>query len=104
MPRPNPIQRARAIGVSRGVGMSVPASGPDAAHTILTILDAGGDAEVTTAGPHGLNELDSIVISGNTVPGYNGANTVGAIGSATTFLLAGNPYTADGTGGTWELA
>lgn len=103
MPRRNPIQRCRAIGPSRGVSMKKPSSGADAAHTILTITDDGGSAMATTAAAHGLTEDTAIVISGNSVPGYNGAKTIGFVPSATTFYTS-DAYTSDGTGGSWALA
>lgn len=74
------------------------------AHDILTITDNGGGALlVTTASLHGLGEGPiSITISG--ASDYNGVHNtpVGDPASATTFVLE-TSYSADATGGRWDL-
>lgn len=102
MPRINPIQRARAIPSRRGVGLKVPSSTP-LGNQILTITSNSGFASVTTAGPHGLVAEDvAVVVSGNSVAGYNKATTTNAIASPTEFLT-NIDWTEDGAGGTWVL-
>ena len=71
-------------------------------HDILTGTDSGGQVLITTAQPHGLAALQDITISGASVAGYNGAQTVGSVISATSFLIA-ELYTEDSTGGRWVL-
>ena len=98
MPRPNPIQRARAIGVSRGVGMS--ASLLDA-HDILTVTNDGGIALATTAAPHGLTGAESVTTTGISVPEYNITGGIVVV-TPTTFQL-NTLYTSDGVGGRWDF-
>jgi hypothetical protein len=68
-------------------------------HDIVSILDDTGLALATTAAAHGLTETDPITLSGTT--GYDGAETVGVVPSATTFYLTA-PYSADSFGGRWD--
>ncbi len=85
------------------LGVGVGGSGPDAAHTILTITDGGGIPLVTTAGPHGLAVDDPIVISGTSGGLYDGPIVTAGSDTPTTFFI-NTVYTADATGGSWRLA
>jgi hypothetical protein len=66
---------------------------------ITTITNSGGLALVTTSTAHGLDNLLIVVVSGNSVSGYNGTWSIDVV-SATTFRLVGSTYTSNGAGGT----
>lgn len=73
------------------------------AHTILTITDGGGFLLATTAGSHGLTDVD-INIADHSNNDYNGGPFSITVLSPTTFRFAEVAYSGDGTGGTWSLA
>lgn len=101
MPRPNPIQRVRAIGVSRGVAMSADLLD---GHVIISITDGSPLALVTTEGAHGLVPEDFITITGNSEAAYNDQQlNVDSVVSPTEFLI-GIIFAGVGTGGTWALS
>lgn len=83
--------------------MSLPASEVDAAHTILTITDDGGNSIMTTEGPHGLIGEETIIISGNSVNDYNATHALITFVSVTEMAL-NFAFVSIGTGGQWELA
>jgi hypothetical protein len=85
----------------RGTGRCL-LSGARNGHTILTILDSGaGEARVTTAQPHGLNQDDNIVVSGTSNAVYNAPWVVNAV-STTQFDLQGAGWSGDSAGGRWD--
>lgn len=91
-----------SIHIGPGMAVGTPVSGVDAAHTIIDIRDSGGFCYITTATEHGLTS-ETIVVSGNSVAGYNTTHAIqDAPGGST--LLTDIPYTSDGTGGAWVLA
>jgi len=83
--------------------MSVPSSGPDAAHTILTVTENPGEGELfTTAADHGLDGIAPITTTGVSNPTYNASGLVPVVLGSNTFTL-GLGYVGDATGGQWEL-
>ncbi len=98
----------RNRGRSRKGGRLVAATGaplgPDAAHTILTVVDDGsGNALFTTAAAHGLIGGETVVISGGSNAAYNaGAQSVDAVPTTTSWITGGG-YQGDSTGGSWAL-
>lgn len=85
--------------------MSLPASGPDAAHTILTVTDNPLDPGVelyTTAAPHDIIDTSNITVTGVSNAAYN-VTAVVTVWSADTFTLS-QGYVGDATGGQWEYA
>ena len=73
---------------------------------ILTLTESvATNVLVTTAAPHGLLGSESIVISGTANGTYDGAKEVAGdpAPTDTTFAIT-DPYTADDSGGRWDLA
>jgi hypothetical protein len=72
-----------------------------AATTVITSASVANPTVVTTAAPHGLRAGDAVTIAGMAggTPSLNGAQTVLAVTSPTTFLVNVN-VTVQGTGGT----
>lgn len=92
------------VGRVAGVNRVAMAAGPDAAHTIVSIVDDGsGGALVTTAAPHGLN-VDAVVQpAGTSVAGYSAVPMTLDDAPSTTTWISFGAYTANSTGGTWTL-
>jgi hypothetical protein len=99
------VRRVRGPGGVPGTAPK-PSSGPDAAHTILTVTnDGSGNAVFTTAAPHGLvANVDFVDINGTSSSTYNAQNSmlVDDTPTPTTFVQFSG-YLEDATGGSWTL-
>jgi hypothetical protein len=103
------MRNRRPIGLKRGPAGRGPASVGGKAlggHDILTLTESvATNVLVTTAAPHGLVGSESIVISGTANGTYDGTKEVAGdpVPTATTFAIT-DPYSADDSGGRWDLA
>jgi hypothetical protein len=92
------INRVTRVGRVARVG-----GGADPGKIILTITDdGGGNALVTTAGPHGIDGFAvDIAISGTSNELYNTEHVFLGAPSSTTFMLL-TGWVGDSEGGTWR--
>jgi hypothetical protein len=66
---------------------------------ISTATESGTTVTVTTVGPHGLEQGETVTIAGASVDGYNGTFTITGV-TSTTFTYRAASGLADATGGT----